>query len=568
VGLRPILTINTAEAFQTLSVRLSFRTGRGAAIPTNRAEMRKRKCLLTLLAVALLGGDALAASENSNAGGQRSMAALMEQGQQALLAGDYRAARDAFSDLLMVDPRNQMASEGATFAYVQLGDYLHARPELEKALEIASPPSRPSAVNGAAIYLHAKKPLRAIKLLVDYMTPLSEVDEVALNALAITLNQTDEQSRKSRLYTDGVKFYGLQNTKLEKLRPGMKRWGVKWLPADEADQKSAAWNAALASTMQLERDLAMLKSHLAVVERNQRDPAFQQKLQIQNYWRARKPVDPSDELDAGRLKNYITAKQADYEKAVASAEKPPIPDSIDLINIVAEPPLVLPEVREEVATSQPTTSPTSAPTTAPVAADTTQPVVATTSPSPVALAKTHRVTSYAAGFPVGPNLLVTAADGVADATDIQVQAADGAAYPATLVRSDPETGLALLRVPAAKFAALNLADHFGGGSLSCVSFPSVDLFQPTATILNGSAAAPGRGWHVHLFESPRLGGGPLVVGGKVVGVELASRDSDINAIPAVTLEDLRKFLGSDISPDSAAVDAVAATVQISAMRDK
>ena len=33
-----------------------------------------------------------------------------------------------------------------------------------------------------------------------------------------------------------------------------------------------------------------------------------------------------------------------------------------------------------------------------------------------------------------------------------------------------------------------------------------------------------------------------MVGGKIVGVELANRDSDINAIPAIALEDLRKFL--------------------------
>jgi predicted Zn-dependent protease len=213
-------------------------------------------CVQSLLASLVIASLAVLAPGDAGEGGQRSMTALMDQGQQALLAQDFKAARDAFSDLLTVDPRNQMATEGVTFAYVELGDYRHAKPELEKALQLASPPSRSSAVNGAAIYLHARQPLRAIKLLVQYMTNFSGVDEVALNALAVTLNQTDDPSRKSRLYTDAVKVYARQNAKLEQLRPGMKRWGTTWLPADQADQKNAAWTDAVASSTKLWRQLA------------------------------------------------------------------------------------------------------------------------------------------------------------------------------------------------------------------------------------------------------------------------------------------------------------------------
>jgi len=530
-------------------------------------EMGKRTCFFALLGATLLGAAASAPPGDSTGSGQRSTTALMEQGRQALLAGDYKAARDAFSDLLTVDPQNQLASEGATFASLALGDYLHARPELEKALELAWPPSRPSAINGAAIYLRVKKPLRAIKLLVEYMTPLSGVDEPALNALAVTLNQTDDVSRRSRTYTDGVRFYLLQNPKLEKLRPGMKRWGTTWLAAEEVEQKSAAWSAALVSAGQLARELATLKSHLAVVEREEGDPAFQQKLQIQSYRRGNRTVNPDDELDPGKLTTYIKDKQAAYDKALASAERPQIPDAIDPLNVVAEPPFLLPDAPVQVATSQPSPDPTSS--TSPTTDSATQPVASTTNPAGVSPAKTHRVTSYAAAFPVSPTLLVTSAEAVADATDIVVQSIDGSTYPATVVRSDSQSGLALLRVPTGKFACLNLAEHFAGGSVSCVSFPNVDLFQPTAAVILGTAPAPaGKAWHIRLPETPRLGGGPLMVGGKVVGVELATRDSDINAIPAVAIEDLRKFLASDLSPGPAAGDAVAATLQVSATREK
>ena len=182
--------------------------------------------------------------------------------------------------------------------------------------------------------------------------------------------------------------------------------------------------------------------------------------------------------------------------------------------------------------------------------------------------KTYRVSSYSAAFAVGPNLLVTSIESVADASDIQIQIADGTAFPATVVRSDPESGLALLRVPAARFTWLNLADQFAGGTLSCVSFPSVDLFQPSAAVIAGSSTMPKEPWHVRLSESPRLAGGPLLFNGKVVGAELATRDSEISAIPAATLVALKKFLASDLSPGGTAPDGVAATVQLTATREK
>ena len=166
----------------------------------------------------------------------------MEQGQQALLAGEYTTARDAFSDLLTVDPRNR---DGA------------GRSDLRLRSPRGLPPRshRPGKGTGNQLgsvtsFRHqwccdlppCKKPLRAIKLLVDYMTRLSGLDEVSVDAVAVTLNQTDDQSRRSRLYTDGLKFYTSQNAKLEKLRSGMKRWGTVWLPEDEADTKATAWN--------------------------------------------------------------------------------------------------------------------------------------------------------------------------------------------------------------------------------------------------------------------------------------------------------------------------------------
>ncbi len=563
------------------------------------------KCAIALFGAILCGGACVADAAPPKEISARSLTALMDQGEQALLAKDYKAARNAFSDVLSADPRNKMALEGATFAYFELDDYIHSKAYLERAMALSPHPTHRSAIIGASVYLRTKNPMRAVRLLIEYMTPMTSVDESALDALAVALNQTDDQARKGRLYADAVSFYAAQTKKLELKNPGLKRWGTEWLPADQADQKIAAWNATQAATTKLGRELAALKAHLAMVVRNQNDPGFIQRMEIQNYTRPLN-VDPMDELNLSKLQPEVDAKQAAYDKAMQAVEHPPVADSIDPASIDVETASALASARGavdpggaaadsspqsaetpspkprtarkpspattpvQVATATPpdgaTPAPASTPGDAPAPADPNPP--AAPPDSDAAPKKTYRVTSYAAAFPVGADLLVTAAEAVADATEIQVQVADGAAFSATVVRSDPQSGLALLRVPTAKFAWLNLADHFSGGTISCVSFPGVDLFQPAATAIAGSAVAPKSPWHVRLSETPRLGGGPLLADGKVVGVELAIRDSELGAIPAVTLDDLKKFLAADLIPGGTASDAVAATVQLTATREK
>jgi tetratricopeptide (TPR) repeat protein len=557
--------------------------------------MKPRKQFLGLTGLALLGGAGLvyAATAGSKAASQRSLTRLADQAQQALLATEFKAARDIYSDILTVEPRDGAAADGEIYAYLKLGDYEHARAEEEKVLLFTPRPSKVTAINGAVIYLHAKIPMRGVKVLIQYLTSLPKVDEAALNALAICLNSADEHARKTSIYSSATTFYVAQNKKLEKTRPGMKRWGTEWREEGEAESKNEAWNTALTTNAKLASELAELKSHRAVIEAKQNDPVFQQQQQIQDYQRSQSfpvmKIPPLMELNPTRLDPEIAAEQAKYDQAMQNTERPPIPDAVEPMSVIPEKePVVAVAVaigmngsdnangsgtatppkkkKKKPAPTIPSTTEPPAPT------DTTSPPIESAITSPPLPEqpeekKTYRVTSYAAAFPVGPDLLVTTAESVADAKEIEVQVADGTAYPASVVRSDADSGLALVRVSNVKLSYMGLADHFGGGTVSCVSFPSVDLFSPSATTINGSAMAPKDGWHVHLAETPRLGGGPLLANGKVVGVELATRDSDITAIPAVTLDDLKKFLASDFSPGGTA-DATTSTVQLSATREK
>jgi hypothetical protein len=165
-----------------------------------------------------------------------------------------------------------------------------------------------------------------------------------------------------------------------------------------------------------------------------------------------------------------------------------------------------------------------------------------------------RISSYAAAFPISDTLVLTAAAPVRGASDIQLQTADGSAVEATLVRADDATGLALLRVEKRKLIPLPIAPAFAGGAVQCAAFPTVNIFNPAAEPITGTikSAPNGSEWKVALNRHPRLGGSPLLSANKVVGVELASRESEAAQIPAATLDQIKTFLGSDLPPVPAA----------------
>jgi thioredoxin-like negative regulator of GroEL len=47
----------------------------------------------------------------------------MDDGQTALTDGDFKAARDAFSDVIALEPRNSAALASLGYAYLKLDDF-------------------------------------------------------------------------------------------------------------------------------------------------------------------------------------------------------------------------------------------------------------------------------------------------------------------------------------------------------------------------------------------------------------------------------------------------------------
>jgi S1-C subfamily serine protease len=169
----------------------------------------------------------------------------------------------------------------------------------------------------------------------------------------------------------------------------------------------------------------------------------------------------------------------------------------------------------------------------------------------------------AVGFAVGPELLLTAASAVKDASRVVVEFPNGQPMEATVERTGTE-GLALLRIRGQKMAYVNLAQQFAGGAVQCPAYPEVSVFGVSVEVLKGKTLGTSdEGWKVSLGKHPRLAGAPLLdSNGDLVGVEMADREDLSTQLPALSLKAVRAFLGSDLPGQPCGNPRAAAVVQV------
>ncbi len=501
---------------------------------------------------------------------ERNIAALLTQGMDALAASDFKAARDAFLDVLSLDPNQARALEGAGLAYLRLEDAAKARAMLEKASAISgTAPSRSLAINASIVLMRNRNAMRAAKYLKDYLAAHNkEVDEMALNAMATALSQADRVATANRFFVECSTFYDAENAKLEATRPGMKRWGSEWLPADEAQKKIDAFKKKKGELDAAAQRLANASSRVA-----SNKEAMSAAISANRFRRA--PINISGYQAAiSQGENDAEAAQKEYDKIAPTIEFPPFPKEIAVVPLDTDLPIA-PGTAVAVATpgkglggvvsSPGRTSPASS---IPEPDPSPSPSTPVTPPPP----RRRTVVTYAAAFPVAPDLLVTDGKMVQAGSTITVQAADGLPMRAEIVKNDAASGVALLRIRGQRVAYLSLADGFTGGAVTCIGFPTVSIFDPAPEPINGSVAlpkVPGEKWTVRLSHDPKRGGSPLLAGGKVVGVQLASRDTDLASVPAISAEEIRALLQSELSQPlpAATTDPKAATMQLTATRE-
>jgi|GEM_PF-2140281 len=535
----------------------------------------------------------------------RMVDALIQQGSDALTVGDAKVARDAFADAVQLDKKNVKALHGLGIAYYQLRDLTKASAAFEGALAVPGSLDHALVYNSGIVFLQNKVPMRAAKIARDFLNSNpNPIDEPVANVIGLALERADTTTQKNEFYAGIKTFYDRYVKRMETANVGYLRWGPDWLPAEDVKTKQKI-NADLQPTITgLQKEYADLDKRLT----DSRKKLATLEMQISRAMIEQWAADPVKE-EVRSLEERRDRKKVDLDTALGQLIKPdPLPDLTATVPMDSTAPALkapaskvvavakadntvtepgddggsTPKPRSTYATrklkkpkpvegtdpanpNDPAQKPAEKPIEPPVAEQPAEvpPVAETPAPR-----KKIRLTMYAAAFPVASDLVITSAAAVDSTHDISLQVRDGTVLTGTLVRSDAKSGLALVRVKGVKLLFFNIGDA-AAGAVSCAAFPEVNLFAPEGELIAGTAPAPSGTWTVNLKKHPRLAGAPLIQNGKVVGVELGSRDNDKASIPAATAAAIKELLGAD-QPASATAnpDPIYSILQLSAVKDR
>lgn len=439
-------------------------------------------------------------------------------GLTAFKAGDPSAAYENFLDAYQVmkfngvpiDPNNPthyalLACLGASCVANQ--DFPHAATYLEEAAR-SKLRDRSVMLNQCIVdYKQHVNALRVVKTLSPMLAVLEDNEipphEFEINVLGATLEYLgrDEAIFNNQLFKRGGEIYLHLRNALEKAHPRQIQWAGRWLPSDEGRvlharfaAEYAAWKASLAA-----RDVAHQRMTDAEANFN-REKSGAMFGKSGGYGLAEAQASM---YRATNDYNAIKDQPPKLKKLIDWPEWPPFP---------------------------------------PAKPDVTAALAALANGS-----SRFSVTRSAVAVPIAPNLVLTSAVVVADATDIQVADTTGAVRPGKVLRKDGLLGIALVKLDGKPLSYLVLAPKIMGNQFACWGFPDVTVDKPVPASLPTSAAAPKSAtWAVQVQRHPRLPGAAVVdVTGSLVGIALGERTSESFQVPAVPLDELRSFLGSD-----------------------
>ncbi len=169
--------------------------------------------------------------------------AAVEKGLALLNDNNNESALQTLQDACALYPRSSKCFDdnhvtlchAAAVAYMRIAQPVKAIPYMERAMETGNP-GRTLLLNYAKLEILTRREyLRAASFLERYLSAHPD-DEPALNLLGVAINTavTDNTSliRLDRL----VASYNRWSAALERGKPNMKRWGIKWIPSQEYSQ--------------------------------------------------------------------------------------------------------------------------------------------------------------------------------------------------------------------------------------------------------------------------------------------------------------------------------------------
>ena len=247
--------------------------------------------------------------------------ALAKAGWDKMRGGDVTSADQLFKKSLQLagDRDKSTIGQAVLPAFAQQPREAIAR--LEKLL--AQRNAHATAVNLASLYLK-DNPVRAAKLLRDYLATQKSIDETTLNYLGVALRQSEQKAGTSASFKEQTAFYEQCETKLAAAHPGQKRWGSTWIASADADRKRAALAKARAGvdTSTSARRSADLRADRARQLLSDRAATLPREDVM-----ALRQAEAEAEKAAADAKQNADKAQADY----AALEPPPLPDAIPIV---------------------------------------------------------------------------------------------------------------------------------------------------------------------------------------------------------------------------------------------
>jgi tetratricopeptide (TPR) repeat protein len=489
---------------------------------------------------------------------------LIREGEGALAAGDFKAARDSFTDALQLDKKNMLAGHGLGLAYIGLKEPLKAADALEAAANMGTP-NRALLINLAVAQSACGRAMRGAKYILKYLEAIPATqppDEPLLNTMKVVLESIPQDMRGAE-YTRMQSVYDRLNRRLEeKAGNGQKRWGLKWISADEyaenEKQRKSTEQEMNIKGRELQRAQRELDDATAVLEKEKTRRLEGSFVLLQAQTRFDTAQRRYDTALADYQKLADSVPHADYPKVLATV---PMDDAAGSTSDPTKIASAIPSTTTDTAATpgklfpddpNPTPSPRPAANSSRNAATPTK----TASANPMVQSPTvqfggsrqnvtKQVTRHAAAFAVAPDLLVTPAFAVKDARSIEVTSRDGQTSKAEVIRTEGPLALLKVEFKTPPKAMLPLAQTAAGGTVQCPSFPSPSsIFDDEAgEVIDNVTIAPNG--DARMRKHPRLAGSPLLAAGKVVAVELAERESAPSAIPTASLEKLKALLGND-----------------------
>jgi hypothetical protein len=526
---------------------------------------------------------------------------LLQQGTNALAAGDAPAALDSFGDAKLVLDRRVKAKSGsynspehvALLHGFAIAYQLAQKPERASPLfEENTPLDRACKADNASRQLLITRgfldatqgylAMRTVVRLSDYLKRHpQDLDSDLMDVLITALVRADERVQNRALMLDpAIKLYDEFNAKLEATRPGKKRWGIKWVSPAEYQAERSARDGALKAW---QKSLDVVADRTVEVKDAER--------YLEN---AKKGGTASKARAAAASEALANARRrlSDAQRAAdeARAKIPPVPilTRDDFKRLVAPSPGDAP-AETAVALAQPAgkanqprvisneplrlggSEPTKIPPKAVVVSDTSPPAPAKAPvfDPPAAAPPTRRTYSRSmTGFAVAPDLILTSS-AVNGAQRVVLEFPGAPPVEGAVERAGGD--LALVRLRGRAMSYLNLAETFDGGPVQCPAYPDLSIFGVTLETLAGRANAPKADeWTVSLSRHPRLAGSPIIAGGTgdLVGVVTARREDPLDRLPATPIEKIKAFLGADLPKQTCATPKSAPVVQISAMFER